>query len=117
MKKSLYSFLDPDIILRAKNAANNNNNFKVFDWDKAAQIIKEMIIDHPDLIAEAGLQDDWEYTGGIIFEDGYPTNDSYTYLYSIWAIPTLIISYSNEEQFEFECYTEDPNTRFHEKSK
>ena len=34
-----------------------------FDWDKAAEIIKEKLKLHPDLKAEAGLQGDWDYTG------------------------------------------------------
>ncbi|HEY5587570.1 MAG TPA: hypothetical protein VIK86_01290 [Candidatus Paceibacterota bacterium] len=74
-----------------------------FDWDKAAEIIKENFKLHKDLVAEAGLQGDWAYTGGIIFEDGKPTNDSYTYLSSNWAIPTLILSFDDEEQEEINC--------------
>ena len=61
---------------------------KVFDWDKAAQLIKER---KPE-IAEAGLSGDWEYTGGEIYCDGKPVpqDDTYTYLSSIWATPCLI---------------------------
>lgn len=74
-----------------------------FDWDKAANIIKEKLIEHPDLKAEAGLQGDWDYTGGVIFENGKPSNQEYTFLSSNWATPTLILEWDGEEQEEIEC--------------
>lgn len=88
----------------------------VFDWDKAAEIIKEKLKLHPDLKAEAGLQGDWAYTGGVIFENGKPTNDEYTYLQSNWAKPTLILEWDGEEQEEIICETEG-NERFGSDSK
>lgn len=113
MKKSTLSFLGQDVFDKQNSVPKENKNkFKTFDWDKAAQIIKEKLKTNPNLLAEAGLQEDWEYTGGTIFEDGKPDSDSYTYLSSNWAIPTLIVD--NEE---IPCYTEDENTRFTEKSK
>ena len=81
-----------------------------FDWDKAAQIIKEKLKEYPDLSAEAGLEGDWEYTGGIIFEFGKPANEEYTYLSSNWATPTLIVTTDVGEE-SFECFTEE-NERF-----
>jgi hypothetical protein len=75
-----------------------------FDWNKAATIIKEKLKLHPDLIAEAGLQGDWDYTGGVIFKDGTTYNDDYTYLSSNWATPTLILSWDNKEQEELDCF-------------
>ena len=57
----------------------------VFDWDKAARLIKKK---KPN-IASAGLSGDWEWTGGEIFKNGEPVTDSYTYLASIWATPEL----------------------------
>ena len=70
-----------------KNAAIKSGKAKlrVFDWTKAAHLIKEQ---KPD-VAEAGLAGDWEYTGGIIYEDGKPDKKSYTYLASLWAIPQI----------------------------
>ena len=88
-------------------ANKDKSTVRTFDWDKAAQIIKEKYQDHKDLIAEAGLQDDWNETGGVIFEEGCPTNESYTYLQSNWAIPTLILSYNGQEQEEIPCYVVD----------
>lgn len=64
---------------------NEGKELMVFDWDKAARLIKER---KPEC-AYAGLRDDWEYTGGIIYKDGKPVMDSYTYLASVWAVPEL----------------------------
>lgn len=60
---------------------------RVFDWHKAATLIKE----RKPTMASAGLQGDWEWTGGPIFEDGKPVprDKTYTYLMSSWAIPEL----------------------------
>lgn len=64
---------------------NRNKEQKVFDWDKAANLIKQ----HRPEIASAGLSGDWEYTGGTIYEDGQPDMESYTFLASTWATPEL----------------------------
>ena len=69
----------------AKGEANRRNEQKVFDWDKAAELIKER---NP-RIASAGLSSDWEWTGGTIYQDNKPDFDSYTYLASTWATPEL----------------------------
>ena len=37
--------------------------FMAFDWDKAAKVIKEKFETNKDLVAEAGLEGDWKYTG------------------------------------------------------
>lgn len=67
--------------------ANRGKEVMVFDWDKAALIIKEGKFTH----ASAGLHNDWEWTGGKILVDGRPVsaNESYTYLSSTWATPEL----------------------------
>ena len=91
---------------RAKAARDAGKTNKAFDWDKAAKLIKEHLKDHKDLVAEAGLQLDWSCTGGVIFEDGEPTNESYTYLSSNWAIPTLILEWDGVEQLEVHCYVD-----------
>ena len=69
----------------AMGEANRGREQKVFDWDKAAQLIAE----HKPEYAAAGLGGDWEWTGGIIYEDGEPATDSYTYLAGTWATPEL----------------------------
>ena len=103
MKKSKYTFSEG---FTNKNS-DNDNPFMTFDWLKAANEIKMRLLDHPDLIAEAGLQNDWQHTGGVIFKNGKPISDTYTYLESNWAIPTLILSWDGEYQEEIKCYELD----------
>lgn len=71
----------------ARGEASRNKPIRVFDWDKAARLIRER---QPNR-AEAGLSQDWEYTGGTIYENGKPLSqdETYTYLASTWAIPEL----------------------------
>jgi hypothetical protein len=59
----------------------------VFDWHKAAQLIKE----RKPQVASAGLQSDWEWTGGDIYKNGkpIPRSQTYAYLASTWATPEL----------------------------
>lgn len=110
MKKSELSFADGFLGVEANKAAKQGKPHMAFDWSKAAQIIKDAFSKHPDLTAEAGLQGDWDYTGGIIFEDGKPTNEHYTYLKSNWATPTLLLSWDGEEQEEIECFSTEKYT-------
>jgi hypothetical protein len=71
----------------AMGLANRGKETMVFDWIKAAELIRD---EKPNL-AGAGLSGDWEYTGGDIWEDGKPVpkEDTYTYLESTWATPEL----------------------------
>lgn len=85
----------------AMGQANRDKDEMVFDWDKAAQILKER---RPQS-AEAGLQGDLGFTGGAIWEDGKPVTEDYTYLASTWAPPVLIIGGK-----EIECYKMDTET-------
>lgn len=107
MKTSNLSFADGFLGIEAKKAKLAGNLQMAFNWDKAAQIIKEEFKKHPDLKAEAGLQGDWDYTGGVIFENGKPINNSYTYLSSNWAKPTLILEWDGIEQKEIVCEIEE----------
>ena len=75
--------------------ANRGNELKVFDWDKAARLIKERKPDY----ASAGLDEDWEWTGGAIYRDNKPVTDDYTYLASTWATPMIFI----DDEF-IDCY-------------
>lgn len=81
----------------AMGDANRGKEPMVFDWEKAAQIIKER---KPEL-ASAGLHGDWGYTGGRIWENGKPVDreDTYVYLSSTWAVPELDI-----DDEIIECY-------------
>jgi len=71
----------------AMGEANRGEALMVFDWDKAARIIKQ----RGATSASAGLSGDWEYTGGEIFSAGKPNTVGYTYLASTWATPELNI--------------------------
>ena len=66
---------------------NRNNPTMVFDWDKAAELIRE----YNPSYAAAGLQGDWEYTGGCIWDEAKPVFDNYTFLASTWATPELMM--------------------------
>jgi hypothetical protein len=59
----------------------------VFDWDKAATLIKQRKPNQ----AIAGLDGDLNFTAGTIYEDGKIDDTSYVYLKSLWAIPVLIM--------------------------
>lgn len=71
----------------ALGETNRNKPMMVFDWHRAAQLIKE----RQPQSASAGLTSDWEWTGGTIYQDDKPDTDSYTYLASTWAVPELEI--------------------------
>jgi hypothetical protein len=74
-----------DAVSRAAAAMASGARSRVFDWDKAAELIRE----RKPKQAGAGLSGDWEWTGGTIFADGQPVTDSYTFLSSLWATPEL----------------------------
>lgn len=73
----------------AMGEVNRGKELMVFDWEKAARLIKERNARE----ASAGLSGDWEYTGGDILQDGkpIPREETYTYLASTWATPELEI--------------------------
>lgn len=87
----------------AMGQANRHRELMVFNWDKAAEIIRE----RKPALARAGLCGDWGYTGGTIYEDGDPVKDSDTFLASTWATPELEIDGET-----IDCYrmkSETPN--------
>lgn len=100
MKKSI-SFASGLMGIQARQSEREQ---QAFDWNKAAEIIREKLKDDPNLSADAGLNGDWNYTAGTIFEDGKPTIDNGAYLSSNWATPMLNIYYSDGKEEEFECY-------------
>ena len=79
----------------ARGEANRGKEMMVFDWIRAAELIKEK---NPES-ASAGLSGYWDYTGGTIWEDGKPVVDEYTYLASTWATPEIEI-----DGEVFDCY-------------
>lgn len=78
---------------RNQQAKAAGNRHRVFDWNKAAQILHDRKFDNPVQKAGAGLSGDWEYTGGDIYCDGKPVpqDDTYVYLASSWATPELSV--------------------------
>ena len=93
-----------------KGEANRGKEMKVFDWDKAARIIKQNNIKN----ASAGLIEDWEYTAGEILEKGNPYMDSYTYLSSTWATPVLV---DEDKGYQYECYIMESKTEYNSGTK
>ena len=72
----------------AMGQANKGKELKVFDWEKAARLIKEK---NPSLV-RAGLQFDWEWTGGDIYNGKpIPLEETYVYLASTQATPEIEI--------------------------
>lgn len=89
------------------NQAAHGNERKVFDWDKAVDLILERGFKD----AFAGLQLDLEWTMGQILEDGKPVMDSYCYLASNWAVPVLVAGGE-----EIPCYVMESKTKWDAKT-
>lgn len=87
------------------NMASQWKEMKVFDWDKAVDIILERGIRN----ADAGLQLDLEWTAGEILRDGKPVKDSYCFLASKWAVPVLVDVDKDEE---IPCYIMESKTKY-----
>lgn len=83
---------------------NRGREMRVFDWDKAARLIRE----HKPSCATAGLSTDMEWTSGIIYEDGEAISNSYTYLSSTWAKPVLLL----DDGEEIDCYVMESETEW-----
>ncbi len=86
----------------AMGQANLGRPHKVFDWKKAAEIIRD---EKPNR-ASAGLAGDWEYTGGDIYRDGKIVEDDYTYLSSNWATPQICVDGDYRDCFVMQGETE-----------
>jgi hypothetical protein len=88
----------------AYGQANRGKDQMVFDWDKAARLIREA----KPARAAAGLAGDWEWTGGRIYEEEkpVPASETYTFLASTWAVPQL--SMDNEVIPCFRMETDAP---------
>lgn len=89
-----------DALAFAMGITNRGKEPMVFDGDKAARIIKEK----QPIEASAGLRDDWENTGGVIFRAGKPVKNVYTYLASTWAVPEFLLTFKDGSQEKTDCY-------------
>ena len=81
--------------------ANRGKEMMVFDWDKAARLIAQ----RKPRIAMAGLRGDWEFTGGVIYEDGVLVTKDYTFLASSWAVPEIDMDGETVECYKMEAET------------
>lgn len=83
----------PDFVM-SQREVHKYDEPKVFDWIKAAKIIKEKKA----MNAQAGLIEDWFWTGGSILHDGaYVLENDNLYLSSLWATPVICIDGRFEE--------------------
>lgn len=84
-------------MIRGEVARASGAPARVFDWNKAVDLIKEHGIKN----ASAGLESDLEWTGGTILENGEPKSSEFCYLFSVWATPILI---DDDTGKEYDCY-------------
>lgn len=88
---------------RSRAAVARGDELMVFDWDKAASLIRE----RKPAVVEAGLSGDWSYTGGTIYRGG-ETCDEYTYLASMWAKPMIELDGERVECFIYDTPETNP---------
>lgn len=102
-KRSTLGFAEGILVGMSKRTSPEGP--RVFDWDKAARLIR----DRKPTEAEAGLAEDWSHTGGSIYANGAPVpkDDTYVYLASNWATPMLVI-----DGEEIECYVAKSETKW-----
>lgn len=93
---------------RGEAARAAGAKMKVFDWNKAAKILKE----RRPREAVAGLLSDMGCTAGVIFRDGAPVLTEYTYLASVWATPILEL-----DGEEIECWCCEDETEWDAETK
>lgn len=89
----------------AMGMVNRGKEPKVFDWHKAAQLIKES--GYKD--ADAGLSEDWFWTGAAIFRNGEVIKEHNAYLSSTWATPVIRIDGVEHECWKMESETDGWN--------
>lgn len=85
---------------KASAARAAGNPLKVFDWVRAAALLR----DSGAANAQAGLEEDWGHTSDTIWRDGNPAVDARAFLASLWATPLLRIGNAR-----YECATVNPN--------
>lgn len=98
MSKGYIGFTEGMII--GESIGYSSDTMKYMDWSKAEQICKE----HPNSVIYAGLQEDWGYTSGKIFDHGEYFNGGDLYDQSKWATPILDV-----DGKEIECWTKEPH--------
>ena len=89
---------------------NRGKELMVFDWDKAARIIKERGLHN----VGAGLSSDLEWTEGDILIDGNPIMDNKCFLASTWATPVMVVHDDEDYGDEIPCFVMESETDWHE---
>jgi hypothetical protein len=81
-------------IAKGMRACASGARHRVFDWNKAARLIRESKATS----AVAGLASDMEWTSGEILTEGKPTSreDTYVFLASNWATPVIVLDGAGE---------------------
>ena len=87
----------------ATGQSNRGKEMMIFDWDKAAELIRER---KPET-ASAGLSGAWGLTGGEIYRSGEIVDDEYTFLGSTWATPLLEMDGAETECYRMQSETPD----------
>lgn len=87
---------------RYKQAISEGKRMRVFDWDKAARILRAQGASE----AYAYLEEDEDCTGGYILQNGEIIKNEYTYLASLWARPMLRIN----DLEDIPCYRNEEDT-------
>ena len=101
-------------IIKSWIARFRGTDFMVFDWEKAARILH----DRKPFAAFAGLKDDFECTGAMIYKQGHPIllgadgEKPYTFLGSCWAKPMLVLLDETGQSEAMECFTTDKNSPY-----
>lgn len=81
---------------RMVNTMNDTNAInRYMDWNKAMRIIAE----HPHATIFAGLMEDWDFTSGLVYDNGTFCHE-YVFANSRWATPILVV-----DGEEIECWT------------
>ena len=76
---------------------------KSFDNEKERKICEREDV----ISAEAGLIEDWFWTGGTIYENGNFDETGIGYGHSIWATPVIIYITKDGEEHTEDCYIDD----------
>jgi len=90
-----------------RSRGEGKTTFKVMDFTKAKEVIKNYCEDDNGITASMGLQEDWACTSGCVFKDGkFQQVHDCAYLGSLWATPLLCIEKSDGSVRDLVMYTE-----------
>jgi hypothetical protein len=76
-----------ELIANRDRAKAAGAKLRVFNWNRAAEILMQRVPDE----ADAGLSGDLFWTSDTIWQEGGPRTECSTYLASIHATPVLVI--------------------------